>query len=98
MIDIVEALDDPNLLGVWFAGPSWATWKVVLKAAFAISMDEEELALFAHSEPAWLETAVLKNNDWETAAPRTAPYSAMSICLSAQPCASITQSTQCAKT
>ena len=46
MIDIVEALDDPNLLGVWFAGPSWATWKVVLKAAFAISMEEEELALF----------------------------------------------------
>jgi hypothetical protein len=46
MIDIVQALDDPNLFGPWFAGPSWATWKAVLKAAFCIPMDEGEIKLF----------------------------------------------------
>ena len=46
MIDIVEALDDPNLFGPWFAGPSWSTWKAVLKAAFCLPMDADELALF----------------------------------------------------
>jgi hypothetical protein len=43
MIDIVEALDDPNLFGPWFSGPSWSTWKAVLKGAFAIPMDAGKL-------------------------------------------------------
>ena len=46
MIDIVQALDDPLLFGPWFSGPSWATWKAVLKAAFCIPMDEGEIKLF----------------------------------------------------
>ena len=46
MIDIVEALDDENLFGPWFAGPSWSTWRAVLKGAFAIEMTADELKLF----------------------------------------------------
>ena len=46
MIDIVQALDDPNLFGPWFSGPSWSTWKAVLKGAFCIPMDEGEIKLF----------------------------------------------------
>lgn len=46
MINIVEALEDQNLFGLWFSGPSWAMWKAVLKGAFAIPMTPEELALF----------------------------------------------------
>ena len=46
MINIVEALEDQNLFGPWFSGPSWAMWKAVLKGAFAIPMTLEELALF----------------------------------------------------
>ena len=46
MINIVEALEDQNLFGPWFSGPSWAMWKAVLKGAFAIPMTPEELALF----------------------------------------------------
>jgi hypothetical protein len=46
MIDIVQALDDPNLFGPWFSGPSWSTWKAVLKGAFCIPMDEGERKLF----------------------------------------------------
>ena len=42
----VEALEDQNLFGPWFSGPSWAMWKAVLKGAFAIPMTPEELALF----------------------------------------------------
>ena len=35
MIDIVQALDDPNLFGPWFSGPSWSTWKAVLTSRLA---------------------------------------------------------------
>jgi hypothetical protein len=46
MINIVEALEDQNLFGPWFSGPSWATWKSVLKGAFCIPMMPDELKLF----------------------------------------------------
>jgi hypothetical protein len=46
MVDIVQALDDPNLFQRWFAGPSWAVWRAVLKAAFALKMDAADLELF----------------------------------------------------
>jgi len=30
----------------WFGGASWANWRIVLKALFALPMEEDELALF----------------------------------------------------
>jgi hypothetical protein len=45
-MNIVQALDDANLFGPWFAGDSWAMWRVVLKAAFALKMDADEIKLF----------------------------------------------------
>ena len=30
----------------WFGGASWANWRVVLKALFALPMEDEDLALF----------------------------------------------------
>jgi hypothetical protein len=46
MIPITDALDDPLLFQPWFAGPSWSTWRAVLKAAFAIPMDAAERKSF----------------------------------------------------
>jgi hypothetical protein len=46
MIPITDALVDANLFGPWFAGPSWSTWKAVLKGAFCLPMDAAELKLF----------------------------------------------------
>jgi hypothetical protein len=46
MIPITGALADPRLFGPWFSGPSWATWKAVLKAAFALPMAPSELEAF----------------------------------------------------
>ena len=46
MISIVEAMDDPNLFGPWFSGPSWATWRAVLRAAFALPMSADDLGRF----------------------------------------------------
>ena len=46
MIDIVEALGDANLFGPWFSGPSWSTWRAVLRTAFHLPMDAEDLVLF----------------------------------------------------
>jgi hypothetical protein len=46
VIDFGEFLDDHNLLGPWFAGDSWGTWKVVLKAAFGEELTEAETSRF----------------------------------------------------
>ena len=45
-MNIVDCISDDNLLGRWFAGPSWDGWKAVLKGAFAIPMNEDELEFF----------------------------------------------------
>ena len=48
----VVASPAPPVLGLmaalpeWFGGASWANWRVVLKALFALPMEEHELALF----------------------------------------------------
>jgi len=41
MIDIVEALGDANLFSPWFSGPSWSTWRAVLRTAFHLPMDSD---------------------------------------------------------
>ena len=47
-IPIAEALADANLLGAALGDvASWQTWRVVLKAAFAEPLTDEERALFA---------------------------------------------------
>ncbi len=46
MLTITDALDDPQLFGPWFLGPSWTPWRAVLKGAFALPMDDEERSLF----------------------------------------------------
>jgi hypothetical protein len=43
---IFDALDAPTLFQPFFAGPSWALWRAVLKAALAEPMTETELELF----------------------------------------------------
>jgi hypothetical protein len=46
MMTITDAFVDKNLLGPSFAGPSWDSWRVVLKAAFGLRMSDEERRLF----------------------------------------------------
>jgi hypothetical protein len=46
MLSIIECMDDPNLFAPWFAGPSWAVWRAILKGAFALPMSEAEVELF----------------------------------------------------
>ena len=41
-VGIADFITDPQLLGRWFDGPSWANWFTVLKGAFAQPMDEGE--------------------------------------------------------
>ena len=46
-ISISVAMDDPNLLGAVLGDPAtWRTWRTALKAAFAVPLDEAELATF----------------------------------------------------
>ena len=46
-INIAKAFSDPRLLGAALGDPkTWAAWIVVLKAAFAIPLTPEELAIF----------------------------------------------------
>jgi hypothetical protein len=43
---IIDFIDDPALLGPFFAGPSWDRWRAVLKAAFALPMNYRDVELF----------------------------------------------------
>src|SRR5258708_37075057 len=45
-VNIIDTLDDPTLFQPWFPGPSWNAWRVILKAAFCIPLDESELETF----------------------------------------------------
>jgi hypothetical protein len=41
---IIDCMD--RLFPQWFEGPSWANWRTVLKAAFALPMTKTEIAFF----------------------------------------------------
>jgi hypothetical protein len=45
-ISILGMLDDADLLAPFFAGASWANWRVVLKATFGLKMTMSERAQF----------------------------------------------------
>jgi hypothetical protein len=45
-MNIVDAIDDPNLFAPWFPGASWDGWRAILRAAFALPMSAEERAFF----------------------------------------------------
>jgi hypothetical protein len=45
-VTIIDTLDDPALFQPWFPGPSWNTWRTILKAAFGIALDNSELETF----------------------------------------------------
>jgi len=45
---IIDAISDPKLLGAALGPPqSWASWRVVLKAAFGLPLTEDEAGIFA---------------------------------------------------
>jgi hypothetical protein len=46
VLNIITALDDPDLFGRFFSGSSWDGWRTILKAAFALPMDDAETAFF----------------------------------------------------
>src|SRR5260370_17212956 len=47
MIDIIHALDDPNIFGSQFRDPAtWAAWRAFWCALFALPMTADELELY----------------------------------------------------
>ncbi len=45
-MNLLQAMDDKRLFQPWFKGPSWETWRAVLKAAHALPMTADEAAVF----------------------------------------------------
>jgi len=45
-VNIIEALDDADVFRPFFKRTSWATWRVVFKAALALPMTDAELATY----------------------------------------------------
>ncbi len=35
-MNLLEAMEDPNLFGRWFSGPSWDSWRVFIAALFGL--------------------------------------------------------------
>jgi hypothetical protein len=46
-MNVIEAIEAPELFAPWFPGATWAAWKAILRAAFALPMTPEELITFA---------------------------------------------------
>ena len=47
MTTIIDAMTDSEIgFGRWFGGDSWANWRTILKAAFALPMTAEKLVVF----------------------------------------------------
>ena len=40
--NIIEAMQAPTLFGPAFRGESWGGWRTVLKATYALPLDEQE--------------------------------------------------------
>ncbi len=47
-MDIIAALNRPELFGHMFDAPTWRPWKTLLKATWALPMDAEEMALYQY--------------------------------------------------
>ena len=46
-MNILQAINDPNLFGLWFRDRgTWKAWEAFLAALFALEMDEHQLALY----------------------------------------------------
>jgi hypothetical protein len=45
-VNIIEALEAPELFAPWFPGATWAAWKAILRGAFALPMSAEERITF----------------------------------------------------
>jgi hypothetical protein len=46
-MNILEAIDDPNLFGPWFRDPeTWQAWRAFLAALFALPMTGEQFAVY----------------------------------------------------
>lgn len=46
MTTIIDAMNDPELMGKSFSGPSWDTWRAVLSAAFAMQLTDAQAETF----------------------------------------------------
>src|SRR5262249_61483121 len=45
-MNIAEFINDPNLLGPYFGGPSWARWHMLFKAVDGLLLTKAERKLF----------------------------------------------------
>ncbi len=43
---ILDAINDPNLFADWFKGSTWNRWRTFLKALFALTLTEDEFAIY----------------------------------------------------
>ena len=45
-MNLLEAMDDPELFGPHFAGPSWGTWRAFIASLFGLQLDGAALETF----------------------------------------------------
>src|SRR3954451_9821008 len=45
-MNILQALDDPQVFAQFFRGPTWVVWRVFLAALFGLPMTPEQLVLY----------------------------------------------------
>jgi len=48
---IIDAMSDPDAFAPWFQGDSWAAWRSILKAAFALPMTLQDVNSHRNGTP-----------------------------------------------
>ena len=49
-MNILQAIDDPNLFKPWFKNESWAGWRAWLAALFGLPMTPDQLGCFTNAQ------------------------------------------------
>ena len=67
-MNILQALDDPQVFGPFFRGPTWGAWRVFLAVLFGLPLTSEQLAIYqqAHRPQHATDTAAARGLacDW----------------------------------
>jgi hypothetical protein len=80
-MNILEAIDDPQLFGSWFRDPaSWAAWRTFMAALFALPMSPDQLQVFRECTGRAVAPTTSATETWLVCGRRAGKSSVLALC------------------
>src|SRR6516162_8051449 len=74
VVNILDALDHPQLFKNWFDAPTWDAWRAFLAALFALPMSEQQLGIYRDcTERTAAPSKAFKRRGWFAAGAPASP-------------------------